>query len=61
MNKIKLFLSIGFLSLTMFSTTSAEARKKDRGENYVENGHLYVWYQGDYKEMGLYNPQNPNE
>lgn len=36
----------------MLSSPNAEARKKDRGENYVENGHLYVWFQGDYKDMG---------
>lgn len=31
-------------------------RKPPRGNNYIENGHLYVWYEDHYIDMGEYDP-----
>ncbi|MEN9488472.1 MAG: hypothetical protein RL494_737 [Bacteroidota bacterium] len=55
MKKIVFFtiLTVGLLSA--FSA-NATAPKPPRGYNYVENGHLYVWYNNHYEDMGQYHP-----
>lgn len=50
MKKIKLLL---ILSVVLLSTASSFARPAPNGVgNYVSGGHLYVWYNTSYIDMG---------
>jgi hypothetical protein len=52
MNKIKL---TAVLMLTLFMSASSFAKPAPNGvNNYVANGHLYVWYNDHYVDMGAY-------
>lgn len=51
MKKIKFILVLTVMSL-FFVTSTSYARKN----NYIANGHLYVWYNGGYMDMGPYHP-----
>ncbi len=57
MKKFKVF---AFLALMLFTTAISFAREAPNGvNNYVAGGHLFVWYNDHYIDMGLYNPINP--
>lgn len=53
---MKKLFSLLVISLFLLLSSPAEARKKDRGNNYIENGHLFVWHNNDYVDMGPYHP-----
>ena len=55
-NIMKKLFSLLVISLFLLLSSPAEARKKDRGNNYIENGHLFVWHNNDYVDMGPYHP-----
>jgi hypothetical protein len=53
MKKIKSIFVLATLTFFMLMPTTSFARKPPNNVyNYVENGHLFVWYQNDYIDMG---------
>ncbi len=54
MKKISFFV---LMVTFMFSSAIALAKNPPNGVyNYIKNGHLYVWHNNDYVDMGAYNP-----
>ncbi len=59
MKRIKQVTILAILAIGMLSSSPAEAKeRKDKGENYIKDGHLWVWNAniGKYEDMGAYNP-----
>ena len=50
---MKKFVFLAVLSLGLLSSIEANA-KPPKGWNYIEDGHLFVWYNGGYSNMGSY-------
>lgn len=53
---MKKFVFFTILTVGLLSSIPAEAKVPPRGWNYVEYGHLYVWYNNHYEDMGQYHP-----
>jgi len=47
---------VEFLLAGLDSNELGLEKKPPRGNNYIENGHLFVWYKGKYLDMGEYHP-----
>lgn len=56
MKNKKLIVVLSAILMFVMSTEIAFAKKPPRGNNYIENGHLYVWYEDHYIDMGEYDP-----
>lgn len=54
MKRIKFFTVLSILGLFLLSTDCAFAKKPPRCNNYIENGHLFVWWNDAYHDMGEY-------
>lgn len=54
---MKKFVFFAFLALGLLCSYESDARNPPNGvQNYIKNGHLYVWYKDRYLDMGAYNP-----
>ncbi|EKT4508741.1 hypothetical protein [Flavobacterium psychrophilum] len=51
---MKKFGFLAILGLVLLSSISVDAKVPPRGWNYIEAGHLFVWYNGGYSDMGSY-------
>lgn len=58
MKKLKFITVLSIVGMFLLSTSSAFARKDPPNgvNNYISGGHLYVWYNDAYVDMGEYNP-----
>jgi hypothetical protein len=53
MKKFKAIFAIVMLGSFMLSSTTTFARNPPNGiSNYVKDGHLYVWWDNHYEDMG---------
>lgn len=54
---MKRLFSLLVISLFLLSTTPTQARPAPNGvNNYISGGHLFVWWNNHYEDMGPYKP-----
>lgn len=57
MKRIKQLGMLAILGLALLSTGHVEAKNPPNGvQNYIKDGHLFVWFNNHYEDMGAYNP-----